>query len=421
MPLRDDLLTPIPGDLPGGANLRYDPLYDKVKEARREDDDLPAGELPTGPRKTADYALVQRLASEALATKTKDLQLAAWLTEALLNREGFAGLTQGLGLLRDLLVQFWDSLYPELEDDDAELRAAPLDWVGSRLVIAVRQVPLTKAGYGHLKFEESRDVGYEAAVQESTEKAERRQQKIAEGKLAAEDWDRAVESTDLAFYQKLTGDLDAALETLAALDAVSQEKFGDVAPSYTPLREVLEQVRGVARSILTKKLPPEPEPGLDGDGDGTTGNGDGAEGGAVAGVLAGGGRRRAPGGPSLLDLAAAEVRAGRPARAVDMLMAAASRGKSRRDRFIRRTQVAKIMVDAGLFAVAIPLLEQMVSEIDEHKLEDWEPGAIVATPMALLYRCYDRTDFRGSAKDELYLRVCRLDPVQAIALTPSAG
>ncbi|HEX6631926.1 MAG TPA: type VI secretion system protein TssA [Gemmatimonadaceae bacterium] len=419
MPLRDDLLTPIPGDLPGGANLRYDPLYDKVKEARRADDDLPAGELPEGPRKTADYALVQRVAGEALATKTKDLQLAAWLTEAMLNREGFAGLTEGLGLLRDLLVQFWDTLYPELEDDDAELRAVPLEWVGSRLVIPVRAVPLTRAGYGHLKFEESRDVGYEAAVQESAEKSERRQQKIAEGKLAAEDWDRAVEATDVAFYQKLTGDLDAALETLEALDAVSAEKFGDVAPSYTPLREVLTQVRGVARSILTKKLPPEPEPGQDGaEGEAS---GDGAASGNGNGATAGGMRRRTGSFAALLETAAAEVRAGRPARAVDMLMDVATRGRSRRDRFIRRTHVARTMVDAGLYAVAVPLLEQMVSEIDEHKLEEWEPGAIVATPMALLYRCYDRTDYRGSAKDDLYLRVCRLDPVQAIALTPSAG
>jgi hypothetical protein len=37
MPVRDDLLNPIPGDNPSGANLRYDPAYDKVKvkEARR--------------------------------------------------------------------------------------------------------------------------------------------------------------------------------------------------------------------------------------------------------------------------------------------------------------------------------------------------------------------------------------------------
>jgi hypothetical protein len=121
-----------------------------------------------------------------------------------------------------------------------------------------------------------------------------------------------------------------------------------------------------------------------------------------------------------VEIASAEVRAGRPARAGEMLMAAASRGRSRRDRFIRRTSVARIMVEAGLFPVAIPMLEQLLAEIDEFKLEDWEAGAVVATPMSLLWRCYDRTD-QHDAREPLYLRICQLDPVQAIALTPQGG
>ena len=40
MPFREDILNPIPGENPGGADLRYDPVYDKIKEARREDDNL---------------------------------------------------------------------------------------------------------------------------------------------------------------------------------------------------------------------------------------------------------------------------------------------------------------------------------------------------------------------------------------------
>lgn len=421
MPLRDDLLNPIAGDNPAGDNLRYDPLYDKVKEARREDDDLPAGELPVGPRKTADHQLVIRLASEALATRTKDLQLAAWLTEALLRREGISGLTQGLALMRDLMVEFWDTVHPELEDGDAELRAAPLDWIGSRLTLAVRRVPLTKGGHGHLAFAESRDVGYESAAQESDDKRRRRQEKIDEGKLSAEDWDQAVESTPLAFYQSLAADLTAAFETLESLDALASEKFGDVAPSFSGLREVLEQVQLTSDAILKKRLPPEPEPSqeLDGDGAGEH-DGEGTDATGAGVPTAGNGRRRARGGPSLVDIASAEVRAGRPARAVEMLMSAADRGRSRRDRFIRRTSVARIMVDAGLFAVAVPLLEQLLSEIDEFKLEDWEAGAIAATPMSLLWRCYDRTD-NQHLKEPLYLRICRLDPVQAIALTPQGG
>src|SRR5438309_1746451 len=125
MPLPDDLLNPIPGDNPAGENLRYAPIYDKIKEARREDDDAPQGEWRRE-RKLADWPLTIKLIVEALSKKSKDLQLAAWLTEALLRRDGIAGLRGGLGLLHGLIDNFWDTLYPELEDGDAELRATPL-------------------------------------------------------------------------------------------------------------------------------------------------------------------------------------------------------------------------------------------------------------------------------------------------------
>src|SRR5919112_2765721 len=109
MPLRDDILNPIPGENPSGENLRYAPVYEKIKEARRQDDDAPQGEWQTA-RKVADFKTVIKLAGEAVATKSKDLQLAAWLTEALLNTEGFGGLNSGLSLIKGLIENFWDTL-----------------------------------------------------------------------------------------------------------------------------------------------------------------------------------------------------------------------------------------------------------------------------------------------------------------------
>src|SRR5919198_3115941 len=117
MPLRNDLLNPVAGSSAGGENLRYSPIYDKIKEARREDDDAPLGDWQYQ-RKLADWPLVIKLASETIATKSKDLQLAAWLTEALLRKEGVAGLKEGLDLIRGLIENFWDGLYPEIEDGD---------------------------------------------------------------------------------------------------------------------------------------------------------------------------------------------------------------------------------------------------------------------------------------------------------------
>src|SRR5436190_17450151 len=107
MALLDEILTPIPGANPAGENLRYNPVYDKIKEARREDDDAPQGEWQRE-RKVADWPLAIKLISEALATKSKDLQLTAWLAEAMLNREGVAGLREVLDLIRGYLEKFWD-------------------------------------------------------------------------------------------------------------------------------------------------------------------------------------------------------------------------------------------------------------------------------------------------------------------------
>ena len=91
MPLRNDLLNPIPGENPSGQNLKYAPVFDKIKEARREDDDAAQGEWKRE-RKLADWPRVIKLSGDSLATKTKDLQLGVWLTEALLKTQGVGGL-----------------------------------------------------------------------------------------------------------------------------------------------------------------------------------------------------------------------------------------------------------------------------------------------------------------------------------------
>ena len=145
MPVRNDLLKPIPGANPGGSDLRYDEVTDKLKEARREDDPtLPQGDVWEKPRKVADWPLVVKLAGDALASKSKDLQIAAWLTEGMLHQDGFAGLKAGLDLIHALLDQFWEHVHPLPDGKDLDQRAAPLNWVGSALEGPARAVALTK-------------------------------------------------------------------------------------------------------------------------------------------------------------------------------------------------------------------------------------------------------------------------------------
>ncbi len=269
MPIRDDLLNPIPGSNACGENLRYAPVYDKIKEARREDDDAPQGDWQRE-RKTADYPLVIKLAGEALAIKSKDLQLAAWLTEALLKQEGFGGLRAGLNFIQSLVDTFWDGLYPELEDDDASLRAVPLEWLGGRMDMALRSAPLVRKGFGWFKYKEALSVGHEADADTSA-KSESRAAAISDGKLTGEEWDAAFASSSKEYYVALEADLDGVLETIESLSALCEEKFGGDAPSFSPLRNTTEEIRHTVHGLLQKKreLFPDEPAATAGDGWGT--------------------------------------------------------------------------------------------------------------------------------------------------------
>jgi type VI secretion system protein ImpA len=266
MPLRQDLLQPIAGANPSGESLRYAPLYDKIKEARREDPDIPQGDWQHV-RKLASWSDVVKLTSDALAKQTKDLQLAVWLAEALLRREGLHSFAQAVEFLKKLMENFWETLYPELEDGETELRAVPLEWLGSRLDEPVRQVTLTQSGLTFVQYKQGRAMGFEA---EATSEAKRtlRKQMIEEGKATPEEFDAAVAVTPPPFYQKLYADASLCISNLSSLDEYCNEQFGDAAPSFAKLRTALEEVNQCIRIFLNQKGVPlqtqtvveEPEP-----------------------------------------------------------------------------------------------------------------------------------------------------------------
>jgi type VI secretion system protein ImpA len=256
MPLRNDLLNPISGDTADGDQRRA--LYREIREARRQEDDLPQGDWQTE-RKLADYALVSKLTQENLAATTKDLQLAAWLTEASLHLEGFLGLNQGLQTCTGLVRDFWDSLYPSLEDDGLEARAEIFDWLSTSLEIPLKKIPLVRDGYGFLKHTESRKIRSEEQAQSDGEK-EARAKHIAEGKLTPEEFDKAFAVTPKAFYLQSEKGLDVCLISLAILDKSCDEKFGTNGPSFNKLKTAMEDVRRLVHSLLETKRLTEPDP-----------------------------------------------------------------------------------------------------------------------------------------------------------------
>ena len=135
----ESLLHPIREDLPTGPPIRFDPIFDRLREARREDDPgLPMG-VWEQPLKRVDWAQIEALCKMTLSGYAKDLQIAAWLTEAWMRQHGFEGLLRGLLLVEGLLVRYWETVHPQVDEDgDPGLRAAPLEWMNRSLATTIR-------------------------------------------------------------------------------------------------------------------------------------------------------------------------------------------------------------------------------------------------------------------------------------------
>jgi type VI secretion system protein ImpA len=109
-------------------------------------------------------------------------------------------------------------------------------------------------------------------------------------------------------------------------------------------------------------------------------------------------------------------RDGRDHEAIEILSKELASERSERGRFKRKVQIAHLFLSKGRHTVAYPLLEQLASEIDRRKLEEWEPGEVLAYPLSLLLQCLRARRADDAALDRLYSRICCLDPVRALTV-----
>jgi type VI secretion system protein ImpA len=118
--------------------------------------------------------------------------------------------------------------------------------------------------------------------------------------------------------------------------------------------------------------------------------------------------------PDAFDLARDAAQSGRFQEAVSILSVEIAHESSARARFLRKTQLAQICLAAGQPEIGRPILQQLSLEIGERGLEQWENGETLSQPLALLYQCMNGDE--TAARQELYGRICRLDPPRALGL-----
>lgn len=611
MPLNTELhaacLAPVSAESPAGADLRHDIRLNAIKDARRED------LLPGADFKQADWATVVAQCTAMLQKETKDLQLAAWLTEALMRRSGLPGLHTGIAITRGLVEHFWETVYPLPEEGDLELRAGPLEWIGAKLPLPLRLSPVF-GRFSCADLDSARTVPSEQKAQQDPDQRKLREEAVKVGKPTPEEVEEAQDGMNKAQLRSLIADTDDTLRELQALETICDERMGRDAPAFGPLRNAIDEPRRLLVGLLARRLENDPDPVEEApatddiaSGGDTPAEGDGAispeptsaaDAGRRVSVVARWLRQQqranptpyrllrgyrwgellaqapeldvrlleappttvrsklrglylegkwpelleqgetlmaTPAGRGWLDLqryvftaatnlgaeyaavsaairaelrtllatfptlprltlmdetptandetrawiaeaivtetafdaapalttdttpsdgaelvtaaivedhktaeqgglakvrgkhpdsaagdpfdqALAEQRAGRPQRAIELLTAQLQRERSPRGRFLRQTQIAYVMVEAGLTGVAYPILQQLIERIDERKLEEWESGPLVAQPLALMYRVLVARNENSSEQDKLYLRICRLDPIQALGL-----
>src|SRR5690606_39136878 len=106
-----ELLNPISDDQPTGQDLRLDasPLssYQTIKTARSAARDAEKNSLYSENGGDAEeyWRKILTLAPKILREESKDLEVATWLTEAMVRRHGFQGLRDSLQLIEGLISQ----------------------------------------------------------------------------------------------------------------------------------------------------------------------------------------------------------------------------------------------------------------------------------------------------------------------------
>ncbi len=443
----------------------------------------------------------------------------------------------------------------------------------------MKTVPIAADKLNWLRYTDSRTVPTEDEAKGSEPKKKDREKKLKEGKLPPEEADASIDQSPKAFYVALNKSLADALQSLKVLETLSNEKFGDAAPSFRNLRACMTEVATTVGIILKKKreLEPDPEPEPEAGAESTAGTDAAATAeepsslgeirnrdDAVAHVLAGvaflrsaeprnpaayltaralrWGELRA-GGPNLepkamvpappalrtqikslaldgkwtelleacerasamtcgrgwLDVQRYAVRAceelgeeyqplaraikselrtllmdypklpemflmddtpvanvetqtwirtkvlnserllepvlngkngdgagvyqraldaansGNTIAAIDMLNQEGAQSDSGRGRFISKVELAQLLIAIGKESIALPILRDLAKEISDRKLEDWEAPALVARPLALLYKCMGKLQVDAGQMPELHVRICKLDVAQALS------
>lgn len=263
----DDLVQPISSDFPAGVKLPAADReqLDKLRKEHNPEDYEPDDPMRHEPRLTANWPGIIEEAGRLLKTTSKDLTLAARLTEAWTKQHGILGTRAGFALLRRLCAEAWDRLHPapELaEPDDVDTRLRDFRWLddpeskgmkGARFPFTVRAVPLARHGSTVVSADTCRPRSGKPPV------VENEQLRAVANALSQEECEQtlgniAASLTELeGLLAALNDNVKADLVRLGLAEGEAEKRKNEYLPGFTETRKALEECKMIAEQMLRQR------------------------------------------------------------------------------------------------------------------------------------------------------------------------
>jgi type VI secretion system protein ImpA len=253
----EPLLAPLDGGEQGaGVDLRLDysatSPYQRLRDARsaaRAEERARDADTESESTPAEGWRTVLTVSQQALSTGSKDIEIATWLTEALVRLHGLPGLTAGATLLAGLCDKFWEAAFPQPDEDGMEVRASPIGGLSGSssdgtIMQPLRRLPLFRradsTGLGVYQWEQAEHT---ASLPE-----DKRDAKYAAGapELATLE---AEARLDKAYLSTTWRDATDALQAWRELIRVVDLRLGSDSPSLRKATALLEQMVEVATRL----------------------------------------------------------------------------------------------------------------------------------------------------------------------------
>lgn len=293
----DALLAPITDESPAGSDCRQDPspnsYYQQIKVARNAARTAERNNMFGGSSEEAEehWRKVMDLAPRILREQSKDLEVASWLSEAMIRRHGFSGLRDVFHLIFSLIDRYWDNLYPAPDEDGLETRVAPLAGLNGEgaegvLIAPVRNTLITEgSSVGPFSYWE-----YQQALEaQRVPNTDAREDKIKKLGYSLDTIEKAVSESSSVFFTNLRDDLDESIRFYRQISNRLDELCGTFdAPPTSNILNILEECHGAVLHLGQNKfpVPAAPETESDGEAEGPTADTVASAPKAVAGQIA---------------------------------------------------------------------------------------------------------------------------------------